>query len=161
MRSGHRWLNSQGRYRLLVFDWDGTLADSTALIASAIQRACRDIGEPVPGDVAARHVIGLGLADALAHVAPGLPPERHRDLSWRVTATTILRAIRKYRCSMAYAKCLASSTRRDFFSPWPPASRALASTGRWISRDCGIASPRPAARTKRISQAGIPTCCCT
>jgi phosphoglycolate phosphatase len=68
------------RYRLLVFDWDGTLADSTALIASAIQHACRDIGEPVPGDVAARHVIGLGLADPLVHVAPGIPPNRHRDL---------------------------------------------------------------------------------
>ena len=71
------------RFRLLVFDWDGTLADSTGLIAYAIQQACRDIGEPVPGDIAARHVIGLGLADALAHVAPGLPPERHGDLALR------------------------------------------------------------------------------
>jgi len=66
-----------------VFDWDGTLADSTALIAAAIQQACRDIGEPVPDDTAARYVIGLGLADALRHVAPGLAPERHRDLAIR------------------------------------------------------------------------------
>src|SRR3954471_20815536 len=72
-----------GRFRLIVFDWDGTLVDSTALIASAIQHACRDIGEPVPEDVVARHVIGLGLSDALAHVAPGLPQERHRDLALR------------------------------------------------------------------------------
>src|SRR4051812_35531924 len=71
------------RFRLLVFDWDGTLVDSTALIATAIQNACRDIGEPVPDDVTARHVIGLGLADALAHVAPGLPRERHPELSLR------------------------------------------------------------------------------
>jgi phosphoglycolate phosphatase len=71
------------RFRLLVFDWDGTLADSTALIATALQQACRDIGEPVPDDVRARYVIGLGLADAVRHVAPGLAPERHHDLAAR------------------------------------------------------------------------------
>jgi len=68
------------RFRFVVFDWDGTLADSTAIIADALQQACRDIGEPVPGDAEARYVIGLGLADALRHVAPGLPQQRHPDL---------------------------------------------------------------------------------
>jgi phosphoglycolate phosphatase len=71
------------RFRFVVFDWDGTLADSTALIATAIRDACRDIGEPVPDETTARYVIGLGLADALRHVAPGLVPERHRDLAVR------------------------------------------------------------------------------
>lgn len=71
------------RFRFIVFDWDGTLADSTAIIADAIQQACRDIGEPVPDETTARYVIGLGLADALSHVAPGLPPERHRELAAR------------------------------------------------------------------------------
>ena len=71
------------QFRFVVFDWDDTLADSTALIAAAIQQACRDIGEPPPDDTTARYVIGLGLADALAHVAPGLAPERHRDLAMR------------------------------------------------------------------------------
>jgi phosphoglycolate phosphatase len=68
------------RFRFVVFDWDGTLADSTAIIARALQQACRDLGEPVPGDVDARYVIGLGLTDALRHVAPGLPRERHPEL---------------------------------------------------------------------------------
>ena len=71
------------RYRLVAFDWDGTLADSTSIIAASIQAACQDVGEPVPDDVAARYVIGLGLADALAHVAPALPLERHPELSAR------------------------------------------------------------------------------
>jgi len=62
------------RYELIVFDWDGTLADSTALIADAIVNACRDLGEPLPGDDAARYVIGLGFTSAVAHVAPGLDP---------------------------------------------------------------------------------------
>jgi phosphoglycolate phosphatase len=68
------------RFRFVVFDWDGTLADSTAIIAEALQQACRDIGTPVPHDVEARYVIGLGLADALRHVAPDLPPDRYPDL---------------------------------------------------------------------------------
>ena len=48
------------RYRLLAFDWDGTLADSTALIAGAIQKTCREMELAVPDDGAARHVIGDG-----------------------------------------------------------------------------------------------------
>ncbi len=69
------------RFDLLVFDWDGTLADSTTIIAEALQRACRDMGCAVPADVDARYVIGLGLADALRHVAPHLAVEHHPRLS--------------------------------------------------------------------------------
>ena len=71
------------RYRFIVFDWDGTLADSTAIIASSLQQACRDIGEPEPAEVDARYVIGLGLADALRHVAPQLAVKRHSELAAR------------------------------------------------------------------------------
>ena len=69
------------RYRLIVFDWDGTLADSTALIAGAIRKACAAVGSPVPSETDARYVIGLGLADALAHVAPGLSADEQRALA--------------------------------------------------------------------------------
>lgn len=69
------------RYGLVVFDWDGTLSDSTAIIATAIQDALRDMGEPVPDETSARFVIGLGLADALRTVAPTLPVHRHGELA--------------------------------------------------------------------------------
>jgi len=62
-------------YELIVFDWDGTLMDSTALIAGSLQSACRDVGAPVPSDADARYVIGLNLADILRHVAPDIDPE--------------------------------------------------------------------------------------
>ena len=71
------------RFRLLVFDWDGTLADSTGIIAGAIQLACHDLGLPVPDDTAARFVIGLGLCDAIRHVAPTLQPASYAQLSER------------------------------------------------------------------------------
>ena len=71
------------RFDLVVFDWDGTLFDSTALIARCIQAACADLGAPVPSQAEASYVIGLGLHDALRHVVPGLPPERYPELGSR------------------------------------------------------------------------------
>ncbi|HEX7439586.1 MAG TPA: HAD-IA family hydrolase [Caldimonas sp.] len=71
------------RFDLIVFDWDGTLFDSTALIARCIQAACADVGTAVPSDRDASYVIGLGLVEALQHAAPLLPRERYRDLAER------------------------------------------------------------------------------
>jgi phosphoglycolate phosphatase len=71
------------RFDLIVFDWDGTLVDSTNLIGEVLQHACRDLGLTVPSDVDARYVIGLGLADAMKLVAPELPPDRYRELGAR------------------------------------------------------------------------------
>jgi phosphoglycolate phosphatase len=70
-------------FDLIVFDWDGTLFDSTALIVRCIQNACVDVGAPRPSDTQAAYVIGLGLADALRHVAPHLPAERYPELGAR------------------------------------------------------------------------------
>lgn len=61
------------RYDLIVFDWDGTLMDSAAAIVNAILAASRDLNLPEPPEARARHVIGLGLADALRHAVPELP----------------------------------------------------------------------------------------
>jgi len=71
------------KYELVVFDWDGTLLDSAGAIVQAIQAACRDLGHPPPSDDQARHVIGLGLVDALRHAAPDLPPQRYPAMADR------------------------------------------------------------------------------
>lgn len=68
------------RYDLIVFDWDGTLLDSAALIAETLRVACTRMGLPVPLEEHARHVIGMGMFAALRHVAPELPPERLPEL---------------------------------------------------------------------------------
>src|SRR3989304_1923464 len=68
------------RYDLIVFDWDGTVMDSTAVIAGSIQTACRDLGLPVPTDETARHVIGLGLDQALSYAVPDLTEAMRPDL---------------------------------------------------------------------------------
>jgi phosphoglycolate phosphatase len=71
------------RFDLIVFDWDGTLFDSTALIVRCIQDACRDLQIDVPSDSQAAYVIGLGLQDALQIAAPGLARERYPELGLR------------------------------------------------------------------------------
>ncbi len=68
------------KYELVVFDWDGTLLDSAGAIVRAIQSASRDLGLPIPDDARARHVIGLGLADALQHAVPELKPENYQAM---------------------------------------------------------------------------------
>lgn len=59
-------------YSLVVFDWDGTLMDSTHSIVAAIQGACRDLDLPVPSASDASWVIGLSLESALRRAVPQL-----------------------------------------------------------------------------------------
>ena len=76
---------SASRYDLVVFDWDGTLMDSTTVIVRSLQNACRDIGVTVPTERDGRFVMGLGLDDTCAHLAPHLDAEQRRRLAdrWR------------------------------------------------------------------------------
>ena len=60
------------RFDLIVFDWDGTLLDSTGAIIHSVQAACCDLGLAEPPADRVRQVIGLGLADALRHSTPGI-----------------------------------------------------------------------------------------
>ena len=66
------------RFPLIIFDWDGTLADSTAVIKRALQHSAADLGYPIPTDEQASFIIGMGLRPALAHAIPTL---RDADLT--------------------------------------------------------------------------------
>ncbi len=56
------------RKQLVIFDWDGTLADSTAHIVDCIKVACMATDEPFPGATAAKEIIGLGMREALTQL---------------------------------------------------------------------------------------------
>lgn len=71
------------KYELIVFDWDGTLMDSTATIAAAIQAVARDLGLAEPSEMQAKHIIGLGLVDALRQSMPDLPAQRYHEAAER------------------------------------------------------------------------------
>ncbi len=58
-------------YKLLIFDWDGTIIDSTTRIASSLRAAAVDLELPVPTWEAAKDIIGLGLPEAIIKLFPG------------------------------------------------------------------------------------------
>ncbi len=67
------------RYKAVVFDWDGTVMDSTRAIVASIQGACADLGLPVPDARQASWVIGLSLESALYHAVPTLTADLFQD----------------------------------------------------------------------------------
>jgi phosphoglycolate phosphatase len=62
-------------YSLLIFDWDGTVIDSTARIVSSMQSAARDLDLRHLQDHEAREIIGLGLPEAIQALYPGIDNE--------------------------------------------------------------------------------------
>ena len=64
------------RFDLVVWDWDGTIVDSTAAIADAITGAAADLGLPIPTAAQARWVIGMGLLEAIHHAVPAIRREQ-------------------------------------------------------------------------------------
>ena len=75
--------NLMKNYDLIVFDWDGTIMDSTGAIVAAIQHSAVDLGLAMPDPAIASHVIGLGLKDALEKALPELDPADYPRLAER------------------------------------------------------------------------------
>jgi len=71
------------RYDLIVWDWDGTIMDSTPTIVECIQQACRDLGFKEPDDSLASSVIGLGIHDSLRRAVPWIEPAYFSKLTER------------------------------------------------------------------------------
>lgn len=66
-------LKAEKSYKLVIFDWDGTLIDSAQRIVTCMQMAMEESGLPVLGDEPIRQIIGLGLPEAFQQLYPGLP----------------------------------------------------------------------------------------
>ena len=62
----------ENKYKAIIFDWDGTLVDSTARIVDAMQMAIVENAMPVLTDHAIQQIIGLGLPEALKVLWPDI-----------------------------------------------------------------------------------------
>jgi phosphoglycolate phosphatase len=74
-------IEREERFDLIVFDWDGTLADSTGLITNSIREAFAELGLAVPTREDASFVIGLGLMQAMQYLAPNATPKQIEDIT--------------------------------------------------------------------------------
>ncbi len=61
-------------FRLLVFDWDGTLMDSIATIVACTQAALADLGLEAPPEEKVRRVVGMGLRETIEELWPECDP---------------------------------------------------------------------------------------
>ncbi|WP_101674985.1 HAD-IA family hydrolase [Alloalcanivorax mobilis] len=59
-------------YDLVIFDWDGTLMDSTGRIVACMHLAGADVALPRLEDDQVRGIIGLGLPEAIRTLWPGI-----------------------------------------------------------------------------------------
>ena len=57
-------------YKLIIFDWDGTLMDSETRIVNCLRTACTEVGFESRTDFELKDVIGLGLREALKKLHP-------------------------------------------------------------------------------------------
>ncbi len=120
--------------RLVIFDWDGTLADSTGRIVTAFQRSLEQLSHPPLADETIRGIIGLSLANAIAELLPdadsgfheALATEYHRQyfaieepVALYAAAEDLLRDLNEAGCLVAIAT---GKSRRGL-------DRALAQTG--------------------------------
>jgi phosphoglycolate phosphatase len=66
--------------KLAIFDVDGTLVDSSAMIAASLTTAFKAEGLPVPDRTAMMSIVGLSLVEAMATLVPGESRTMHERL---------------------------------------------------------------------------------
>ena len=67
-------------FKLVIFDWDGTLMDSVARIVSSMQATALDCLLPVPSAEAVRDIIGLSLYKAFPILFTGINERQSEQL---------------------------------------------------------------------------------
>ncbi|TVP52426.1 MAG: HAD family hydrolase [Halomonadaceae bacterium] len=60
------------KYQAVIFDWDGTLVDSVDHIATCLQLAAAELNYPPRTLEQCRHIVGLGMVEALNLLYPGI-----------------------------------------------------------------------------------------
>ena len=67
-------------FKAIIFDWDGTLVDSEAHIVECITEAARKMGLPERTYDEKKHIIGLGMQEALLALYPDLSEQDVSEL---------------------------------------------------------------------------------
>jgi len=63
------------RFRAVLFDFDGTLADSYAAITASVNHVLAHHGRPTLTEAQVRRLVGHGLVNLMENILPGIDPE--------------------------------------------------------------------------------------
>jgi phosphoglycolate phosphatase len=74
------------QFDLIVWDWDGTLANSTGMITNALLKAAKQVGLPVLTPKTTSSIIGLGLRESIQTLYGDIPAEQAQALATQYTA---------------------------------------------------------------------------
>jgi len=67
-------MSVQPRFRAVLFDYDGTLADSYAAITASVNHVLQHHGRPILKEDEVRHMVGHGLESLMETILPGIDP---------------------------------------------------------------------------------------
>lgn len=155
------------RYDLIVFDWDGTIMDSTGLIAECVQLAARDRCLPIPSTQTAKSIIGLGIGESTIRLFPDLDQSAQTAFALAYRQHFVARdheaplydGIRELLAALEHpARFLAVATGK----PRAGLERAFAHTGLKSAfhyarcADEGFAKPHPDMLLKLMDFTGVP-----
>ena len=74
------------QFDLIVWDWDGTIANSTGMIVDAIVLAAAQVGLPALDPIAASNIIGLGLKESIHSLFGDLAADKAQQLASQYNA---------------------------------------------------------------------------
>ncbi len=73
------------QFDLIVWDWDGTIANSTGMIVNAIVKAAEQVELPTLDPQAASNIIGLGLKESIYALYGDIPAAQAQALAAQYT----------------------------------------------------------------------------
>ncbi len=91
-------------YRLVVFDWEGTLGDTLGQVLNTLAVEARHLHLGEVDEGLARHYLMFGLLVAIKKIFPRLAEEQHRQLLQVVQQSLALRPVDNY--LLPGAKCI-------------------------------------------------------
>ena len=106
----------KNKYKVIIFDWDGTLVDSTARIVDSMQMASVEVGMPQLSDHAIQQIIGLGLPEALKKLWPLISEQQLQQMRALYSANFSTHSD----VSVFYGDELISHQKKDTYEFWIP-----------------------------------------
>lgn len=67
-------------YKLVIFDWDGTVMDSVGRIVSSMRSAAEDVGLMIPSPEQVKNIIGISLPEATNILFPNQRAKKYEEL---------------------------------------------------------------------------------